>query len=66
MKTETVFSHFYYEYIRYSPDDYTARRYTDSAGRAVLVVPGTGTVSGNMYTLVIIDGTVDDRQTVKY
>ena len=60
---ETVFSEFYYEYIKYDP---RAARHEDQDGHDVCFVPGVGTCSGRDYSLVLVDGRIDDRRTRKY
>lgn len=60
---ESVFSQFYYEPIRYNPDD---GRHETINGHDVYTVTGTGAVSGRDYSLVLVDGALDERRTRKY
>lgn len=59
---ETVFSPFYYEYIRFDLRD---GRATIHNGRPAVSVLGTGTVSGKDYAVMLIEGKYDDRCTIQ-
>ena len=60
---ETVFSSMYWEYIHFDPRD---ARHEIKNGHDVCSVPGTGSVSGRDYVLVLVDGRIDDMRTRAY
>lgn len=57
---KAAFSEMRHEYIMYDPRN---MRREDRNGREVCSVPGTGSVSGRDYLLVLVDGRVDDLHT---
>lgn len=59
---KTVFSPFFYEYIRF---DAGSGFPTLHNGRSALALTGTGTVSGKEYSIYLIDGEYDDRCTMQ-
>lgn len=58
-----AFSNLHHEYIIY---DVRNERHEDRNGRDICSVPGTGSVSGRDYNLVLVDGRVDDLHTRAY